>query len=53
MSIGSKGHDMSSDALYERVAQILEQARGQVARTVNTAMVQAYWLIGREIVEVE
>ncbi|MBI4509685.1 MAG: DUF1016 domain-containing protein [Deltaproteobacteria bacterium] len=28
-------------------------ARGHVARSVNTAMVQAYWLIGREIVEVE
>ncbi len=44
---------MSDDVLYQRVAEILEQARGQVARTVNTAMVQAYWLIGREIVEVE
>lgn len=44
---------MSSDRLFERVAQIVEQARGQVARTVNTAMVQSYWLIGREIVEVE
>ncbi len=44
---------MSDDLLYQRVAEILEQARGQVARTVNTAMVQAYWLIGREIVEVE
>lgn len=31
----------------------LEQARGQIARSVNTAMVQAHWLIGREIVEVE
>ncbi len=44
---------MTDDGLYERVAQILEQARGQVARSVNTAMVQAYWLIGREIVEGE
>ena len=44
---------MTSDALYERVAPILERARGQVARTVNTAMVQSYWLSGREIVEVE
>lgn len=44
---------MSDEHLYGRVAQILEQARSQVARTVNTAMVQAYWLIGREIVEVE
>ncbi len=39
--------------LYERVAAILDEARGRVARTVNTAMVHAYWLIGREIVEVE
>ncbi len=41
------------DQLYRRVAEILEQARGRVARTVNTAMVQTYWLIGREIVQVE
>lgn len=41
------------DDLYERVAEILETARSQVARTVNTAMVHAYWLVGREIVEVE
>jgi predicted nuclease of restriction endonuclease-like (RecB) superfamily len=53
MPVGSKGHDMSTDALYERVARILEQARGRVARTVNSAMVQAYWHVGREIVEVE
>ena len=39
--------------LYERIASILDEARSRVARTVNTAMVQAYWLIGREIVEVE
>jgi predicted nuclease of restriction endonuclease-like (RecB) superfamily len=42
-----------NDTLYQRVAEILEVARGQVARTVNTAMVHAYWLIGREIVEVQ
>jgi hypothetical protein len=29
------------------------EARSRVARTVNTAMVHAHWLIGREIVEVE
>ena len=39
--------------LYERVAAILDEARSRVARTVNTAMVHAYWLIGREIVLVE
>ena len=38
--------------LYQRIAQILEETRGQVARTVNTAMVHAYWHIGREIVAV-
>ncbi len=41
------------DALFARVVDIIEAARGYVARSVNTAMVQAYWLIGREIVEVE
>ncbi|MPY90740.1 MAG: DUF1016 family protein [Luteitalea sp.] len=41
------------DALCERVVQIVETARGQVARTINTATVHAYWLIGRELVEVE
>ena len=39
--------------LYERIAGILDQARSRVARTVNTAMVHAYWQVGREIVEVE
>lgn len=39
------------DALFGRVAAILDQARGNVVRTVNTQMVLAYWLIGREIVE--
>lgn len=36
--------------LFDRVAAILEQARGSVVRAVNTNMVLAYWLIGREIV---
>jgi predicted nuclease of restriction endonuclease-like (RecB) superfamily len=43
----------TEDALYERVAQIIEAARAHVSRTVNTAMVHAYWMIGREIVEVD
>ncbi|HOE13148.1 MAG TPA: PDDEXK nuclease domain-containing protein [bacterium] len=37
--------------LFDRVAAILEQVRGNVVRSVNTNMVTAYWLIGREIVE--
>jgi predicted nuclease of restriction endonuclease-like (RecB) superfamily len=37
--------------LFERVVSILEQARANVVRAVNSNMVIAYWLIGREIVE--
>jgi predicted nuclease of restriction endonuclease-like (RecB) superfamily len=37
--------------LFERVASILEQARSNVVRAVNSNMVLAYWLIGREIVQ--
>jgi predicted nuclease of restriction endonuclease-like (RecB) superfamily len=50
---GRRKRVVNDDQLYLKVAEILEQARGQVARTVNTAMVHAYWHIGREIVEVE
>ena len=41
----------SNDVLFGRVATILGQARGNVVRAVNTNMVTAYWLIGREIVQ--
>ena len=41
----------SSGDLFARVASILEQARGNVVRSVNSNMVLAYWLIGREIVQ--
>lgn len=37
--------------IFDRVASILEQARSNVVRAVNSNMVWAYWLIGREIVE--
>lgn len=39
--------------LFDRVATILDEARAGVVRTVNTRMVLAYWLIGREIVQEE
>jgi predicted nuclease of restriction endonuclease-like (RecB) superfamily len=39
------------DALFGRVVSILEQTRANVVRAVNTNMVLAYWLSGREIVE--
>jgi predicted nuclease of restriction endonuclease-like (RecB) superfamily len=40
----------TSGDLFARVASILEQARGNVVRSVNANMVLAYWLIGQEIV---
>lgn len=39
--------------VYKRIRQILESARSNVARSVNTTQVVANWLIGREIVEEE
>jgi len=47
-------HEISTaqpDALFGRVVSILEQAQSNVVRAVNTNMVLAYWLIGREIVQ--
>jgi len=38
-------------ALMDRVVTILDQARANVVRAVNSNMVIAYWLIGREIVQ--
>ncbi len=43
----------NSEALYARVANLIEQARKQVATTVNLAMVYTYFEIGRMIVEDE
>lgn len=39
--------------LYARIRRILETARSNMARAINAEMVQAYWLIGKEIVEEE
>ena len=43
----------NASSLFERVRGILDAARENVARTVNTEMVRAYWLIGQAIVEDE
>ena len=42
---------ITGNKLFERVVSILEQARSNVVKSVNSNMVLAYWLIGREIVE--
>ena len=40
-----------ADALFGRVAAIVESARNKVVRAVNATTVTVYWLIGRELVE--
>ena len=43
----------SVDDAYRHIEEILEKARNTAYRSVNFAMVQAYWNIGRVIVEEE
>ncbi|MDD2684529.1 MAG: PDDEXK nuclease domain-containing protein [Gallionella sp.] len=45
--------ETSDSGLYQGIRKVLLSARTQVRQTVNTAMVQAYWQIGRLIVEDE
>ncbi len=49
MQKGDRQLDRSG--LFGRVVSILETSRANVVRSVNSEMVAAYWLIGREIVE--
>lgn len=42
-----------SEALLSVIRQIWEAARVQAARSVNSALVQANWLIGKQIVQAE
>ncbi|MFC0309217.1 YhcG family protein [Gallibacterium trehalosifermentans] len=44
---------LTQDKLISTIAQIIEQARSHVRQTVNSAMVQSYWEIGRLLVEDE
>ena len=43
--------EKSDERVYVSVRETLESARGKVERAVNSAMVEAYWEIGRQIVE--
>jgi predicted nuclease of restriction endonuclease-like (RecB) superfamily len=43
----------NQSAIYERIRSIIEESRSRALYAVNTEMVRAYWLIGREIVEEE
>jgi predicted nuclease of restriction endonuclease-like (RecB) superfamily len=42
-----------NDAFFSEVREILQHARSQAAHAVNSAMVEAYWSIGKRIVEEE
>src|SRR3990167_7927112 len=39
--------------LFDQISALIEQARRQIQRSVNTVMVQTYWQIGQLIVEHE
>src|SRR5450759_1827231 len=41
------------DEFYQAVAEILRAARSKAYRAVDSAMVEAYWNVGRMIVEEE
>ncbi len=45
--------DMMHSGFYESVAEILRAARKNAYRAVNFTMVEAYWNVGRRIVEEE
>ncbi|MEA2081516.1 MAG: DUF1016 N-terminal domain-containing protein [Elusimicrobiota bacterium] len=44
---------MHSKRVYTRIRKIIEDARGNIARVVNTEMVIAYWQIGKAIIDEE
>lgn len=39
------------DQFYEEIRQILESTRSRAYQAVNSTMVEAYWQIGKSIVE--
>jgi predicted nuclease of restriction endonuclease-like (RecB) superfamily len=45
--------DNSADALHAQIHDVLQQARRQAKRSINQTMVQAYWQVGKLIVEHE
>ena len=49
----NKATQISDNSLYNKISSILEESRKFVATTVNTAMIQTYFEIGRLIVEEE
>lgn len=52
-AVKPKKATLDTPLLFDRIREILESARTNIARTVNTTQVVANWLIGREIIEEE
>ena len=44
-------HNKEDNSLFEQIKNVLDEARRQVARSVNTTIVKAYWQVGKYIVE--
>lgn len=53
MSPGTQRTFRATDSLYRGIRGVLESARAGAYRAVNLAMVEAYWRVGRLIVEHE
>lgn len=52
MNQDNKSTELTNN-IYSQIKQVLLQARASVLTTDNTAMVQAYWHIGKLIVEAQ
>ena len=51
--VPSTGEAARYEAVFGEVSEIVEAARRSAARSVNAVMTAAYWLIGRQIAELE
>jgi len=51
--VPSTGETARYEAVFGEVSEIVEAARRSAARSVNSVMTAAYWLIGRQIAELE
>lgn len=49
----SKELSQNIEGIYQRICEIIENARNTVYKSANFEMVKAYWEIGREIIEEE
>lgn len=45
--------ELKLDTLYSSLSSHIDRARNKVQRTIDTEMVKAYWLIGRDIIQEE